>query len=78
MTDPTLTEALATMGYTTRPSMLQGRRDVLDGLGSVVVTGTAEDVWAWVHMRQHERWAAGIWSAERAEELIAQIAEDTE
>lgn len=58
MTDkaaPTLTETLARMGLTHRPAEHQGRREVVDASGAVVVTGSAGEVWAWVHEQEAKR-----------------------
>ena len=51
----TLTETLARMGLTHRPAEHQGRREVVDASGAVVVTGSAGEVWAWVHEQEAKR-----------------------
>ena len=40
------------MGLTHRPAEQQGRREVVDATGAVVVTGSASEAWAWVHGRE--------------------------
>lgn len=49
--DRTLTEILASLGYTHRPSQFQGQRDVIDASGRLVITGTAQGVTTWLRER---------------------------
>lgn len=72
MTAPTLTGALCALGYTHRPAPAPGpgRREVLDATGAVVCTGTASEVWLWLHDRERELWT------ERAPGLLAAQTEE--
>lgn len=46
---PSLSEALAARGYTHRPAAVgMYRRDIIDGRGVVVYSGTASEVWDWL------------------------------
>lgn len=45
----TLTDALADAGYTHRPSGRGYRYSVIGQSGEVVFTGSANDVWCWLH-----------------------------
>jgi len=46
--EPTLHEALAAHGYSTRPSDQHGVRIVVDASGAVVFRGRAREAWAWL------------------------------
>ena len=45
---PTLTEALARRGYSTRASGVPGIRYVIDRAGGIVTSGRAWEVWRWL------------------------------
>lgn len=43
-----LNERLRAAGYTTEPSAFPSQKRVLDARGSLLVEGTANDVWSWL------------------------------
>ena len=51
----TLTETLRHMGLAHRAAKHAHKREVVDATGAVVVTGSASEVWAWVHAREAKR-----------------------
>ena len=51
-TKRTLTEALGEIGFTHRPAGANYRHEVVDALGDVAFTGTANDVWRWLHQSE--------------------------
>ncbi len=56
--DLTLNEVLSTLGLTTRPleKVETTAKDILDRGGTVVFTGSALEVWRWLH--ETGRWPA--------------------
>ncbi len=46
---PTLHEALAAVGLTSEPSQAFNARDIKNAAGDIVFTGSAGEVWAWLH-----------------------------
>jgi len=49
MEQMTLTEVLAVIGFSHRPSeSYHHQKDIVDTMGRVVFTGTAHDVWSWL------------------------------
>ncbi len=48
LNSPTLSQALAAIGYSHTPSGRGYAHDVVDAAGAVVFEGTAGDVWAWL------------------------------
>ena len=46
--EPTLTEALGILGYTTWYNDTPGSRDVINADGSIAFTGKSWQVWAWL------------------------------
>lgn len=53
MKSPTLNQALAARGLTTRPAPGTYRKHILRG-SKILFTGTAGDVWAWLKLKPKE------------------------